>query len=259
MTMTVSDRADRRSTPTTTRSRRTPTRRTRRLRDEAPLHHNEEHDFWVLSRHADVARGGPQRGRLLQRHGRLARQGRLGPGRPQGDVVPRAGPAAADPAAHAGVERLHAAPGRASSSRRSSGSPTTTSTRALDVRTTLRLDHRLRRPAADGRHLRADGRARGRPRRGTPPGRPARAPRGRRARRARRRASRRDHAVRLLRRHARRSGSSSPTDDLTSALLARRGSTATGSTTRRSSRSSSSWSWPATRPPPSCSATRCST
>jgi cytochrome P450 len=26
----------------------------RRLRDEAPLHHVEEHDFWVLSRHADV-------------------------------------------------------------------------------------------------------------------------------------------------------------------------------------------------------------
>lgn len=28
----------------------------RRLRDEEPLHHNEEHDFWVLSRHADVHR-----------------------------------------------------------------------------------------------------------------------------------------------------------------------------------------------------------
>ena len=27
-----------------------------RLRDEEPLHHNEEHDFWVLSRHADVHR-----------------------------------------------------------------------------------------------------------------------------------------------------------------------------------------------------------
>ncbi len=27
----------------------------RRLRDEEPLHHNPEHDFWVLSRHADVA------------------------------------------------------------------------------------------------------------------------------------------------------------------------------------------------------------
>lgn len=27
----------------------------RRLRDEEPLHHNAEHDFWVLSRHADVA------------------------------------------------------------------------------------------------------------------------------------------------------------------------------------------------------------
>lgn len=26
----------------------------RRLRDEEPLHHNPEHDFWVLSRHADV-------------------------------------------------------------------------------------------------------------------------------------------------------------------------------------------------------------
>ncbi len=26
----------------------------RRLRDEAPIYHNEEHDFWVLSRHGDV-------------------------------------------------------------------------------------------------------------------------------------------------------------------------------------------------------------
>ncbi len=26
-----------------------------RLRDEEPLHHNVEHDFWVLSRHADIA------------------------------------------------------------------------------------------------------------------------------------------------------------------------------------------------------------
>jgi cytochrome P450 len=25
-----------------------------RLREEAPLHHNEEHDFWVMSRHADI-------------------------------------------------------------------------------------------------------------------------------------------------------------------------------------------------------------
>ncbi len=28
----------------------------RRLRDEEPLHHNTEHDFWVMSRHADVHR-----------------------------------------------------------------------------------------------------------------------------------------------------------------------------------------------------------
>jgi cytochrome P450 len=28
----------------------------RRMRDEEPLHHNEEHDFWVLTRHDDVNR-----------------------------------------------------------------------------------------------------------------------------------------------------------------------------------------------------------
>jgi cytochrome P450 len=28
----------------------------KRLRDEEPLHHNEEHDFWVISRHEDVHR-----------------------------------------------------------------------------------------------------------------------------------------------------------------------------------------------------------
>ena len=42
------------STRTTTRSRRTPTRSTARCRDEEPLHHNAEHDFWVLTRHADI-------------------------------------------------------------------------------------------------------------------------------------------------------------------------------------------------------------
>ena len=28
-----------------------------RLRDEAPIYHNEQFDFWVLSRHHDVERG----------------------------------------------------------------------------------------------------------------------------------------------------------------------------------------------------------
>src|SRR3954462_9972707 len=28
-----------------------------RLRDEAPIYHNERFDFWALSRHADVERG----------------------------------------------------------------------------------------------------------------------------------------------------------------------------------------------------------
>src|SRR5262245_56029673 len=29
----------------------------RRLRDEAPIYHNERHDIWALSRHADVEKG----------------------------------------------------------------------------------------------------------------------------------------------------------------------------------------------------------
>ena len=28
-----------------------------RLREEAPVYHNEPYDFWVLSRHADVEKG----------------------------------------------------------------------------------------------------------------------------------------------------------------------------------------------------------
>ena len=48
------------STRMTTSSTRTRTRYYKRLRDEAPLYHNEELGFWALSRHRDVLQGFPQ-------------------------------------------------------------------------------------------------------------------------------------------------------------------------------------------------------
>ena len=58
-----------------------------RLRDEAPLYHNDELGFWALSRHADVAVGfrdsTGSRTRTASRSTRLAR-----PARPQDHVVP---------------------------------------------------------------------------------------------------------------------------------------------------------------------------
>ena len=121
-----------------------------------------------------------------------------------------------------------------------------------------RLDRRPGRQAPDGRHLRDDGRARGRPRRGAPPLRPAGPPRGGRPRRPAGRHGGGDDAVRLLRRPARRPPPRAP-PTTSPRRCSRPRSTATGSRTARSSRSSSSWSWPATRRRPSCSATPCTT
>ncbi|MET0317572.1 MAG: cytochrome P450, partial [Rhodococcus fascians] len=41
----------------------------RRLRDEAPLYHNEELNFWALSRHTDVVRGFRNSTSLSNKHG----------------------------------------------------------------------------------------------------------------------------------------------------------------------------------------------
>ena len=64
----------------------------RRMRDEAPLFHNEEHDFWVLSRHADLHQAMAHRRRLSRRDGGLPRRECLDAVRPPDDVVPRDGP-----------------------------------------------------------------------------------------------------------------------------------------------------------------------
>ena len=84
----------------------------------------------------------------------------------------------------------------------------------------VRLDRRLRRQAPDGRHLRADGRARGRPRRGTPARRPRGAPRGRRLRRPPGRHGGGAHAWSSTTPTWSTQRRRQPTDDLTSALLA---------------------------------------
>ena len=41
----------------------------RRLRDEAPLYRNERHDFWALSRYADVEAAHRDAGTFLSSHG----------------------------------------------------------------------------------------------------------------------------------------------------------------------------------------------
>ena len=82
-----------------------------RLRDEEPLHHNEQHDLWVLSRYADIQHAAAHRGHLLQPDGRDHRPSPRGTGRPQGDVVPRAGPARPHRIRSLVCAGVHAAPG----------------------------------------------------------------------------------------------------------------------------------------------------
>ena len=78
----------------------------RRLRDENRIYHNERHDFWGLSRAADVdAALGAAAAQLCQ--GRHPRGGEDRPGHPAGGFR-RRGPAAAHDAPGAGGTRVHA-------------------------------------------------------------------------------------------------------------------------------------------------------
>ncbi len=98
-----------------------------------------EHEAAALQRRprpvgADAARGhrggAADRGRLLQLVRRRDREVRLGSGRPQGDVDPRHGSAAAEAAALAGLARVHAPPGARPVPAHPGGSPTATSASA---------------------------------------------------------------------------------------------------------------------------------
>ena len=69
------------------------------LRDNAPLYHNEEHGFWALSRHADVVAAFRNEAVFSNRMGVSLDPASWGPHAKYVDVVPRDGPARADPAA----------------------------------------------------------------------------------------------------------------------------------------------------------------
>ena len=205
------------STPTTTRSRRTPTRSTPGCASTSRCTTTRTLDLWALTRHADIAEAvrtegtysnslgvaieksawGPDAHKVMSILGMdPPRQKRLRvPGLPRLHPAPRPRPAAADPAAHRPLPRRVPGDGQ------------------------LRLDRRLRRQAPDGRHLRDDGRPRGGPRGGTPPGRHRGAPRGRRLRRAAGRRWRRRCGWSATTRTWSTSGGERPSDDLTSALI----------------------------------------
>ena len=80
----------------------------KRLRDEAPLYHNEDLGFWALSRHADVVQGFRNSTSLSNQHGVSLDPVSRGPTRAQGDVVPRPRRSRPPSAAHIGLKGLHA-------------------------------------------------------------------------------------------------------------------------------------------------------
>ena len=187
----------------------------KRLRDEAPLYHNEELSFWALSRHQDVLQGFRNSTTLSNQRRRVARS------RSRADRTPsktmsflahgRSRPSAA---AHPGLQGLHAAanPRAGAAGHRDRRRSISTRCWRRPDRRNRRLRRRIRGQAADGRHLRADGRARRGPRPHPGAGRRGHAPRRRRHRRARRSDRGVDQPDRLLPGDGRRSAArSSPT------------------------------------------------
>ena len=167
----------------------------RRLRDEAPLYHNEKLGFWALSRHRDVHQGFRNSTTLSNRDGVALDPISRGPHASKTMSFLAMDDPGASAAAHAGLKGLHAAPDsrtRAAGDRTRRAAPRR---HAGEGRPPELPDRRLRRgirrQAADGRDLRADGRAGGRPRPHPRHGRRRDAPRRRRHTMCRRRRSRR--------------------------------------------------------------------
>ena len=131
----------------------------KRLRDEAPVYYNDEHDFYALSRFDDVLRRAPRSGDVQLRAHDRARDDGAGAGRVHDAMMIFMDPPRAHALPQAREPRVHAAAhGRARARVRRSPA------RFLDEFVgagALRLRRRLRRaPARDG-HLRAARRARG--------------------------------------------------------------------------------------------------
>ena len=80
----------------------------KRLRDEAPLYHNEELGFWAVSRHSDVHQGFRNSTTLSNRDGVSLDPVVAGTARVEDHVVSGDGRSGAPAAAHPGVKRLHA-------------------------------------------------------------------------------------------------------------------------------------------------------
>ena len=152
------------------------------LREHEPLHHNPALDLWALTRHADIAEAVRTEGTYSNSWGVAIEESAWGP-----DAHKVMSILGMDPPRQ---KRLRSLVSRGFTPRRVHDLLPRIQqltdrylAECLEMGS-VRLDRRLRRQAPDGRHLRDDGRPRGGPRGGTPPGRHRRAPRGRRLRRA---------------------------------------------------------------------------
>ena len=104
-----------------------------RLRDEEPLHHNAEHDLWVLTRHADVQHAVRTEGVYSNAMGVSIDKSAWGP-----DAHKVMSFLGMDPPRQKRLRSLVSrgftpAPGRRAARRGSSGSPTATSTQCLEM------------------------------------------------------------------------------------------------------------------------------
>ena len=132
-----------------------------RLRDEAPLYRNEELGFWALSRHADVHQGFRNSTTLSNRFGVSLDPASRGP-----HASKTMSFLAMDDPAHLRLRTLVSKGFTPRRIRELEPRVTEIATQHLDIMLekatsgTGRLRRRIRRKAADGRHLRADGRPR---------------------------------------------------------------------------------------------------
>ncbi len=132
-----------------------------RLREQEPLHYNEQHDLWVLSRYDDIQHALRTEGTYSNRMGVTIDRSAWNK-----DAHKVMSFLALDPPDHIRIRSLvatgvHAPPGpraRAADPGAHRALP-----RPGAGERQLRLDQGLRRPTAHGRHLRDDGRAPGRP------------------------------------------------------------------------------------------------
>ena len=166
-TMTVNRAATCCSTRTTTTSTRTRTRTTSGCATRRRCTATTSSKFWALSRHADVVQGFRNSTTLSNKHG-VSLDPDLAQRRTRTETMSFL---ALDDPGHLRLRTLvskgftpqtHSRAGGRGSPR----SPCSTSTRCCELQSgdTVRLRRRLRRQAADGRHLRTDGRARRGPR-----------------------------------------------------------------------------------------------